>query len=48
MSAASPALGVDAALADDPGFARGLNVKDGEIAYERVPRPTHRGAVAAW
>ena len=29
-------LGVDAALADDPGFALGVNVKDGEIVYEPV------------
>lgn len=28
--------GVDAALAEDPGFAAGLNVKDGEITYGAV------------
>jgi alanine dehydrogenase len=41
--------GVDAALADDPGFARGLNVKDGEIVYEPVATAYAQGApVAAW
>jgi alanine dehydrogenase len=29
-------LGVDAALASDPGFALGLNVRDGEIPYAPV------------
>ena len=42
--------GVDAALADDPGFARGLNVKDGEIVYEPVAEAYAEGApvAAAW
>jgi alanine dehydrogenase len=34
-------LGVDAALAEDPGFARGLNVKDGQIR-EPVGQATPR------
>ena len=42
--------GVDAALADDPGFALGLNVKDGEIVYEPVAEAYAEGAplAAAW
>ena len=36
--------GVDAALADDPGFALGLNVKDGEIVYEPVATAYAQGA----
>jgi hypothetical protein len=42
-------VGVDAALADDPGFARGLNVKNGEITYEPVATAFAEGApVATW
>jgi alanine dehydrogenase len=41
--------GADAALAGDPGFARGLNIKDGEIVYEPVATAYAEGApVAAW
>ena len=41
--------GVDAALAEDPCFARGLNVKDGEITYEPVAEAFAQGPpVAAW
>jgi alanine dehydrogenase len=41
--------GAGAALADDPGFARGLNVKDGKIVYEPVASAYAQGApVAAW
>jgi alanine dehydrogenase len=41
--------GAGAALADDPGFARGLNVKDGKIVYEPVATAYAQGApVAAW
>ena len=41
--------GVDAALAEDPGFARGLNVKDGEITYAPVAEAYAQGPpVAAW
>ena len=36
-------VGVDAALAEDPGFARGLNVKNGEISYEPVAKAFARG-----
>jgi alanine dehydrogenase len=28
--------GVDTALADDPGFGAGLNVRDGHIVYPAV------------
>ncbi|MGA2925191.1 MAG: alanine dehydrogenase [Solirubrobacteraceae bacterium] len=42
-------LGVDAALAADPGFAKGLNVKAGEITYGPVAEAYAQGApVAAW
>jgi alanine dehydrogenase len=42
-------LGVDAALASDPGFAKGLNVKAGEITYAPVAEAYAQGApVAAW
>ncbi len=42
-------VGVDAALAEDPGFARGLNVKDGEITYAPVAEAYAQGPpVAAW
>jgi alanine dehydrogenase len=41
--------GIDAALADDPSFARGLNVKEGKIVYEPVARAYAEGTpVAAW
>ena len=41
--------GVDGALAEDPCFARGLNVKDGEITYEPVAEAFAQGPpVAAW
>ena len=41
--------GADAAFADDPSFARGLNVKHGEIVYEPVATAYAQGApVAAW
>jgi alanine dehydrogenase len=41
--------GIDAALADDPCFAQGLNVKEGEIVYEPVARAYAEGTpVAAW
>ena len=43
------ALGVDAALAADPGFAKGLNISDGEITYAPVADAYAQGApVAAW
>jgi alanine dehydrogenase len=42
-------LGVDAALASDPGFAKGLNIRDGEITYAPVAEAYAQGApVAAW
>ena len=42
-------LGVDAALAGDPGFAKGLNIKAGEITYGPVTEAYAQGApVAAW
>jgi alanine dehydrogenase len=42
-------LGVDAALAQDDGFSKGLNVKDGHIVYEPVARAYAEGPpVAAW
>lgn len=41
--------GVHAALAEDPGFSRGLNVKNGEITYEPVAEAFAQGPpVAAW
>jgi hypothetical protein len=41
--------GVDAALAEDPGFARGPNVKNGPITYEPVGEASAQGPpVAAW
>jgi hypothetical protein len=41
--------GADTAFADDPGFARGLNIKGGEIVYEPVATAYAQGApVAAW
>ena len=41
--------GVDAALDEDPGFARGLNVKNGEITYAPVAEAYAQGPpVAAW
>ena len=42
-------LGVDGALASDPGFSKGLNVKAGEITYGPVAEAYAQGApVAAW
>ena len=42
-------LGVDAALAGDPGFVKGLNIKAGEITYAPVAKAYAQGApVAAW
>jgi alanine dehydrogenase len=42
-------LGIDAALAADPGFAKGLNVKAGKITYGPVAEAYAQGAaVAAW
>jgi alanine dehydrogenase len=42
-------LGVEEALAQDEGFGRGLNVKDGTIVYEPVARAYAEGPpVAAW
>ncbi|HEX2804580.1 MAG TPA: alanine dehydrogenase [Kineosporiaceae bacterium] len=42
-------LGVDAALAQDEGFSKGLNVADGHIVYEPVARAYAEGPpVAAW
>jgi alanine dehydrogenase len=42
-------MGVDAALDADVCFARGLNVKGGEIVYEPVAKAFEEGApVAAW
>jgi alanine dehydrogenase len=35
--------GVDAAFADDPGFAAGLNVKDGRITYAAVSEALNLG-----
>jgi alanine dehydrogenase len=41
--------GVDAALADDPGFQKGLNVRNGEIVYGPVAKAYAEGTpVAAW
>ena len=41
--------GVDAALAEDPGFARGLNVRNGQITYAPVAEAYAQGPpVAAW
>jgi alanine dehydrogenase len=41
--------GADTAFADDPGFARGLNIRGGEIVYEPVATAYAEGApVAAW
>jgi alanine dehydrogenase len=41
--------GIDAALADDPGFALGLNVKNGEITYGPVAVAYAQGTpVAPW
>ena len=43
------AVGVDAALGEDPGFACGLNVKDGEITYAPVAEGFAQGGpVASW
>jgi alanine dehydrogenase len=42
-------LGIDAGLAEDPGFARGVNVRDGAIVYAPVAEAFEQGApVAAW
>jgi alanine dehydrogenase len=42
-------VGVDAALDEDPGFARGLNVRNGEITYAPVAEAFAQGPpVAAW
>ncbi len=38
-------LGVDAALADDPGFGKGLNVEDREITYAPVAEAYAQGAL---
>ncbi|HTF51173.1 MAG TPA: alanine dehydrogenase [Pseudonocardia sp.] len=41
--------GIDTALANDSGFARGLNIKGGKIVYEPVARAYSQGTpVAAW
>ena len=40
-------FGVDAALAADPGFAKGLNVQAGEITYEPVAEAYGAGAPVA-
>jgi alanine dehydrogenase len=41
--------GIDAALADDPGFGLGLNVQNGEIAYAPVATAYAEGTpVAPW
>src|SRR5450755_4616106 len=42
-------VGVDAALAEDPGFAQGLNVKNGKITYAPVAEAFAKGPpVADW
>ena len=41
--------GIDAALAEDPGFGQGLNVKNGEITYPPVATAYAQGTpVAPW
>jgi alanine dehydrogenase len=41
--------GIDTALANDPGFGRGLNVRGGKIVYEPVATAYAQGTpVAAW
>lgn len=41
--------GIDTALANDPGFGRGLNVRGGKIVYEPVATAYAQGtSVAAW
>jgi alanine dehydrogenase len=41
--------GIDAALAEDPGFGQGLNVKNGEITYQPVATAYAQGTpVAPW
>ena len=39
--------GVDAALAHDPGLARGLNIKNGRITYKPVAEAYAHGAPVA-
>jgi alanine dehydrogenase len=39
-------LGAEAALAEDPGFLRGLNVAGGKITYAPVARDQGRESVS--